>query len=83
MSAGALKFACGKARLKVAGDGQLRNREVKSIVCHNRHSRVKREANSMKVVLVFVVAVVVVVFLKSMKRSSKDESANGFHRFDL
>lgn len=64
--------------MKVAGDGQLLNREAISIVCHKRHGRVKTEANGMKLVLVFVVAVVIVAFLKSMKRDSKDESANGF-----
>jgi hypothetical protein len=51
LSAGALKFACGKALLMVAGDGQLRNLEAISIVCHKRHGRVKKEANSMKLVL--------------------------------
>lgn len=64
-------------------DGKLRNREVKSSVCHERHGRVEKEENCMKLILVFVVAAVVVTCLKGIKRDSKDESANSFHRLGL
>jgi hypothetical protein len=79
----ALKFACGKFRLCAVNDGKLRNGEVKSSVCHERHRRVEKEENCMKLILVFVVAAVVVTCLKGIKRDSKDESASSFHRLGL
>jgi len=79
----ALKFACGKVQLYVAGDGKLRNGELKSSVCHERHGRVEKEENCMKLVLVYVVAAVIVACLKGIKRDSKDESASSFHRVGL
>ena len=78
-----LKFACGKAWLNVAGDGKLRSGEVKSSVCHERHGRVEKKGNCMKLVLVFGVAVVIGTCLKGIKRDSKDESASSFHRLGL
>ena len=51
---------------------------------HERHGPVEKEENCMKLVLVFaVVAAVIVACLLSIKRDSKDESANSFHRLGL